>query len=210
MKKIRLKIPLTEKNILSLNLGDLVYFDGPIFTVRSLFHIRAILENILPPLDFEKMNVMIHMGPVMRRSDNRWIPVSCDPTTSMRFEKYTADIIPKLGLRAILGKGSMGLKTVEAAKKFKCVHLAKIGIYGNILASKVTQVLGVYGLEELGPIECTWVLDVRDFGPFLVDIDARGQSFFTDLKHKTQEKLYAVYRSFSIPDGFQFSSDFNL
>lgn len=198
MKEINLKIPLKEKDLLELNLGDLVYLDGPIFTARSLFHIRAIRENILPPLDFRKLNVMIHMGPMMKKDDKRWIPMACDPTTSMRFEKYTAEIIQKLGLRAIVGKGGMGLKTMEAMGRFRCCHLAKIGIYGNILASKITQVLDVYGLEELGPIECTWVLEAKDFGPFLVDIDAQGRNFFENLKGETQGKLFSIYQRFSI------------
>jgi tartrate/fumarate subfamily iron-sulfur-dependent hydro-lyase beta chain len=198
MKKIHLKIPLTEKDVFDLKLGDLVYLDGPVFTVRSLFHLRAIREDILPPLDFKRLNVMVHIGPVMKKDGGHWSPVSLDPTTSMRFEKYTAEVVSKLGLRAIIGKGGMGSKTMEAMKKYGCVHLAKIGIYGNILASKVTRVLGVYGLEEMGPIECTWVFEAKDFGPFLVDIDARGESFFEDIKHTTQEKLLSVYQRFSI------------
>jgi L(+)-tartrate dehydratase beta subunit len=198
MKEIHLKIPLTEEDVLDLKIGDLVYFDGPLFTVRSLFHIRAIRENILPPIDFRKLNVMVHIGPVMKREGAQWFPVSLDPTTSMRFEKYTSEVVSKLGLRAIIGKGSMGPKTLEAMRDYRCVHLAKIGIYGNILASKVTRVLGVYGLEEMGPIECTWVLDVKDFGPFLVDIDAHGRNFFEDLKRTTQEKLVSTYRKFAI------------
>lgn len=198
MKEIHLNIPLTERDVLGLKLGDLVYFNGPLFTVRSLFHIRAIRENILPPIDFKRLNVMVHIGPVMKRDGDHWSPVSLDPTTSMRFEKYTAEVVSKLGLRAIIGKGSMGSKTMEAMKKYGCVHLAKIGIYGNILASKVTRVLGVYGLKEMGPIECTWVLEVKDFGPFLVDIDTQGQSFFEDIKRTTQEKLLSVYQRFSI------------
>jgi len=207
MKEFHLRIPLTEKDVLDLSLGDLVYLDGPIFTVRSLFHIKALRENILPPINFKELNVMVHMGPVMKKDGRRWVPVSLDPTTSMRFEKYEAEVISKLGLRAIVGKGSMGSKTMEAMKKFRCVHLAKIGIYGNILASKITQVLGVYGLDELGPIECTWVMEAKDFGPFFVDIDAQGRNFFENLKRKTQGKLISAYQRFSIREGFKFSND---
>ena len=202
VKEIHLKIPLKEKDVLGLELGDLVYFDGPVFTGRTLFHVRVVRENILPPIDFKKLNVMVHMGPVMKKEGNSWTALTCDPTTSMRFEKYAADIISGLGLRALIGKASMGPKTAEAMKKHGCVHLAKIGIYGNTLASKITKVLAVHALEELGPIECTWVMEAKGFGPFFVDIDAQGRNFFENLKRATQEKLISAYQRFSIPEPY--------
>jgi len=207
MKEIHLNIPLVERDILSLSLGDLVFLNGLVFTARSLFHIRAARENIVPPVDFKKLNVMVHTGPMMKKDGSRWVPVNCEPTTSMRFEKYTAHVIQKLGLRAIVGKGTMGRKTMDAMREYGCVHMAKIGIYGAILASKITRVQGAHGFDELGPIECTWVMEVKDFGPFFVDIDAQGRSFFEKIKKETQEKLFSAYRRFSIPEGFRFSGD---
>jgi tartrate/fumarate subfamily iron-sulfur-dependent hydro-lyase beta chain len=207
VKETHLRIPLKEEDVLDLELGDLVYFSGPLFSARTLFHVRAVRENILPSIDFTKLNVMVHMGPVMKKDGCSWIPLACDPTTSMRFEKYAADVISELRLRALIGKASMGPKTAEAMKKYGCVHLAKIGIYGNTLASKITKVLGVYFMEELGPIECTWVMEGKDFGPFFVDIDARGQNFFQNLKRETREKLISAYGRFAIPEDFRFSGD---
>ena len=205
MNEVRLTIPLKEEDVLGLSLGDLVYLDGTVFTARSLFHMRAVKEGILPPLDFKALNVMAHMGPVMKKTGNDWLPVSCEPTTSMRFEKYAAEVIPRLGLRALFGKDGMGPKTMEAMKQHGCVHLAKIGVYGSVLASRVTRVIGVHGFEELGPIECTWVMEVKDFGPLFVDIDAEGKSFFEEVKRETEKKLTSVYQKFMIPDGFRYS-----
>jgi fumarate hydratase subunit beta len=207
VKESHLEIPLREKDVLDLNLGDLVYFNGPIFTGRSLFHIQAIQKNILPLIDFKRLNVMVHVGPVMKKDGDSWLTLAFDPTTSMRFEKYAADVISKTGLRALIGKGTMGSKTSTAMEKYGCVHLAKIGIYGNILASKVTKVIGVYNLELLGPIECTWVMEVKDFGPFFVDIDAHGGNFFENLKRETQEKLFSIYQRFSISNSYKYSDD---
>jgi tartrate/fumarate subfamily iron-sulfur-dependent hydro-lyase beta chain len=197
MKKIHLTIPLSKQDVLKLAPGDLVSLTGPVFTARSLFHIRAVREKILPPIDFKKLNVMVHMGPMMKKTglgNTRWIPVSCEPTTSLRFEKLEAEVIGTLGLRAIVGKGSMGEKTMEAMKAYQCVHLSKIGISGNLLASKITRILGVHGLAALGPIECTWVMEVRDFGPFLVDIDAQGRNFFEKIHQSTRKRLVAAYK----------------
>lgn len=197
MKEKYLQIPLREEDILNLRLGELVYLNGKVFTARTLFHLKAVNENKVPDLDFTQMNVMVHMGPMMKKSNDWWEPVSLEPTTSMRVEKYAADVIPMLNLRAVLGKGSMGEKTADAMKKFKCVHLAKVGIYGNILAKKVTNVIGVHNYEELGPIECTWVFEVKDFGPFLVDIDAEGNNFFYNINKTAERKLKKKQESLS-------------
>ena len=151
MTKINLDVPLSENDVKNLEIGDIVYLNGPFFTARTLFHKRA-MEDIIPPLPFEEYNVMIHMGPMMRKVNGEWEPVSLDPTTSVRMNKYGAFIIERLGLRAIIGKGTMGLNVQKAMKKHKCVHLSKIGIYGNALASKVYEVTGVHYIEELGPV----------------------------------------------------------
>jgi tartrate dehydratase beta subunit/fumarate hydratase class I family protein len=143
-------------DVLGLTLGDLVYFDGTLFTVRSLFHIRAVRENKLPHIDFKKLNVMVHVGPVMKKDGDSWIPLTCDPTTSMRFEKYAADVIGKLGLRALIGKGSMGPRTAEAMKRYRCVHLAKIGIY-EASSPKITKVSRGPRPGGTRRSKCTWL-----------------------------------------------------
>ncbi len=37
---------------------------------------------------------------------------------------------------------------------------------------------GVYWLEELGLAQAVWVLEVANFGPFLVESDLEGNSLF--------------------------------
>lgn len=201
MEVIRLSIPLVDELIQGLRLGDVVSLDGVIFTCRTLFHIRALEQGILPRIDFDKVNVMCHMGPVMRRDDERedgWEPLCIGGTASMRFEKYAAEIIKKLGLKAIVGKGTMGRKTMEAMRRFGCVHLCSVGLYAKVLATRVSRVVGVYGLEEMGMIEATWVLEVEDFGPFIVDIDAQGDNLFHQINRDVASRAREVYRHFGL------------
>lgn len=61
---------------------------------------------------------------------------------------------------------------------------------------------------ELGPIECTWVMEIKDSGPFLVDINAQAQNFFEKLKRETQGRLFSIYQRFLIPKEFRFTGDF--
>jgi len=35
---------------------------------------------------------------------------------------------------------------------------------GNLLASQIEKVINVYGLDELGGAEATWVMEVKDAG----------------------------------------------
>ncbi len=143
MNTKRLTIPLSEREVRQLNIEDVVFLDGLIYTCRSLFQIRAVEQNILPPIDFENMNVMLHMGGAMKKVENRWEAVSLLCTSSIRFEKLGAPIINKLGVRAIIGKSTMGAKTMRAVEEAGCVHLSWGALIGNILARNVKRVVDV-------------------------------------------------------------------
>ena len=200
-----LKIPLTEKDVRGLEIGDVVFLNGPIYTGRSLFHIRAVDQNIIPPLDFKQMNVLMHIGPVMEKLDDLWKPVSMAPTSSIRFEKYGAATIKKLGIRGIIGKTTMGKDTMEMMKGFGCVHLTVVGIISNLLANQVKKVLGVYFLEELGRTEATWVMELGEGGPFIVDIDTEGNNLFHQVNREVESKFEKFYEKFGIPKEFEYT-----
>lgn len=200
-----LKVPLTEKDVRGLEIGDVVYLDGPIYTGRSLFHIRAVDQNIIPPLDFKLMNVLMHIGPVMEKVDDSWKPVSMAPTSSIRFEKYGSDTIKKLGIRAIIGKTTMGKDTMAMMKEFGCVHLTVVGIMSNLLANQVKKVLGAHFLEELGRTEATWVMELERGGPFIVDIDTKGSNLFHQVNREVESKFEKFYEKFGIPKEFEYT-----
>ena len=49
------------------------------------------------------------------------------PTTSIREEPYQGDIMKKFGIRAVIGKGGMGPKTLKAFQEHGGVYLNAIG-----------------------------------------------------------------------------------
>ena len=49
---------------------------------------------------------------------------------------------------------------------------------GALLGRGIRNVAGVYWLEELGLAQAGWVLDVENFGPFIVEGDLAGNSLF--------------------------------
>ena len=166
-------LPLSEADAESLKLGEMVTVSGLLFTGRSRFHIRAIEDNVYPPIDYEKINCFFHVGPVMRQTDDGWEVVSCEPTSSIRFERYGADVVRKFHLRTLIGKTTMGPATAQALKEVRGVYLSKIGLSGNALRGQVKKVHDVYFLDELGKTddwcrECKKLMERHEdwFGTF--------------------------------------------
>ena len=203
---LHLDLPLSEKTARSLQLGQMVTVSGRVFTGRSRFHIRAVEDGILPPLDFAAVNAFFHVGPVMRRDGDGWRVVSAEPTSSIRFERYGADVVRRLGLRTLIGKTTMGPGTVAALRDVGGVFLSKIGVCGNLLSKQISRVREVYFLEELGKTEATWVLEVARFGPFFVAIDAHGNSYFEDLGRQAEERSAEIFRRLGIDASWGFTA----
>lgn len=201
-----LSLPLSEDRARKLELGSIVTVSGLVFTGRSLFHIRAVEQDLVPPIDFRKINCFFHVGPVMLQDAGRWKILSIEPTSSVRFEKYAPAVIRKLKLRTLIGKTTMGPATAQALAEVGGVHLSKIGICGNQISQQVVDVQGVHFLRELGKTEATWIFQVRRFGPFFVDIDARGNNYFENLEREKQTHLAEVYRQLGIPEGYEYTS----
>ena len=185
---IRLNTPLTEESVRSLKLGDIVYLSGYMFTARTMFHVLALERNQIPALDFKTFNVMAHCGPVMKKGeDGKWTVVHAGGTTSNRFEKFGPGILRKLGLRAIIGKGTMGSETVRTMKELGAVHLTT-NLDRMGFARCIEEVAGVFNLEEFGPTEATWLYKIKDCGPFVVDIDASGNNLFDGVLSEVQRR----------------------
>jgi tartrate/fumarate subfamily iron-sulfur-dependent hydro-lyase beta chain len=202
---IDLKLPLSPKDADQLKLGDIVTVSGMMFTGRSRFHIRAIEENIVPLIDFEKINCFFHVGPVMKQTPTGWEIVSIEPTSSIRFERYSAQIVRMLNLRTLIGKTTMGPQTAAALAEVHGVHLSKIGICGNQIRAQVKKVHHVFFLEELGKTEATWIFEVEKFGPFFVDIDSHGRNYFEEMDRDITKNLGKVSQTLGIPENFNYT-----
>ena len=203
MKNI--KLPMSKADAESLQLGEMVTVSGLLFTGRSRFHIRAIEDNVYPPIDYEKINCFFHVGPVMRQEGDAWEVVSCEPTSSIRFERYGADVVRKFNLRTLIGKTTMGPETAKALAEVGGVYLSKIGLSGNALRGQVKKVHDVYFLDELGKTECTWIYEVENFGPFFVAMDSTGRNYFEELSAEANSRMPEIEKELNIPEGYTFT-----
>ena len=206
MANKRLNIPLRDEDIRELEVGDLVTFDGLIFTGRSRFHIRAIAEDILPPIDFGEMNVFVHMGPVVLRTGDGWQPIGLGPTSSVRFERYSPAVIRKLRLKAVIGKTTVREPTIQAMEEVGCIHACPLGAasMGTVLATRA-EVVDVFFKDELGATEATWVFRVKNWGPFMVDTDAHGNNYFLQADVSLEERMNRAYTRLGISHDFEYT-----
>jgi len=187
MKQVKLTLPITEEQVRSLHVGDMVLLSGILFTGRDAVH-KHLFEGKSIPVDI-KGSAIYHCGPVVVKQDNgEWSVRAAGPTTSSREEPYQARVIENFGLRAVIGKGGMGAKTLEACKKFGCVYLHSIGGAAQVMAETVKKVRGVSMLEEFGSPEAIWELEVENF-PALVTIDSHGNSLHADILETSQKAL---------------------
>jgi tartrate/fumarate subfamily iron-sulfur-dependent hydro-lyase beta chain len=188
-----LTTPLSEDAIRALHCGDLVFISGRIITARDAAHkYLAVPEAKLPPaLQLDGM-ALYHCGPVIIGSDDAgWQVTAAGPTTSAREETYESTVIQKYGIRAIIGKGGMGPKTLKACQEFGCAYLSAVGGAAQVLANAVTKVAGVYFREEFGSPEAMWLLDVVDF-PAIVTMDTHGNDLHKDIRCHSLTKLQQI------------------
>jgi fumarate hydratase class I len=187
-KAISLHTPLSEADVRKLKAGDIVLLSGTVYTGRDEVHKYLYKGGDLPIL---KDGVIYHCGPVVLEEKGAYRVVAAGPTTSIREEPYQADIIQRYGIKAVIGKGGMGAKTLQACKEHGCVYLHAIGGAAQIYARCVEQVEGVHLKEKFGSPEAVWVLRVKDF-PAVVTMDAHGQSLHQEVADASKERLQDV------------------
>jgi fumarate hydratase class I len=184
----RLEAPIDEAAIRDLKVGDVVLISGLMFTGRDAVHAHLVKNE--PPTDL-RGGIIYHCGPVVAKEGDGWKVMAAGPTTSIREEPYQAEIIRKFGVRAVVGKGGMGAKTLAALAEHGAVYLNAVGGAAQFYARAIESVEAV-SLMEFGTPEAMWHLRVKDF-PAIVTMDAHGNSLHRDVEEESGRRL-AVLR----------------
>ena len=194
MSAIPLCSPLPEEAVRALVAGDEVCLSGLMYTGRDRFH-KYLADGNGCPVSL-RGGVLFHCGPVVVPDATApaapWRVVAAGPTTSSREEPYEAGVIEREGLRAIVGKGGMGPKTVDACRRFGCVYLQAVGGAAALFARRVRCVRSVDLLDEFGATEACWGLEVEDF-PAIVGIDASGHSLYETVRASSRAVLDGLF-----------------
>jgi len=195
-------LPISDDVIRDLKVGDPVLLSGVMITGRDTVHKwmvetfvkktrlsddddLAVYEAIRPLLNG---GAIYHCGPVVAGLDTKQYRfVAAGPTTSTREEPYQGDVMRHFNLKAVIGKGGMGAKTLAACAEAPGVYLHAIGGAAALIAQTVTSVKGVYKLD-FGVPEAMWVIEVKDF-PAVVTMDAHGDSLHARIEAKSKGVL---------------------
>jgi fumarate hydratase class I len=197
-----LTLPIAPEAIRQLKVGDPVLLNGVMLTGRDAAHkwmIDTFIKKSRPPagddLEVERAirpllagGAIYHCGPVVGGLDTKeYRFLAAGPTTSTREEPYQGDVMRHFQVRAVIGKGGMGPKTLAACGEVPGVYLHAIGGAATLIAQTVTRVLGVHKLD-FGVPEAMWVIEVKDF-PAVVTMDSRGVSLHAEIEARSAEKL---------------------
>ncbi len=173
-KTVTLAPPLTDADVLQLEIGDTVLVSGVIYTARDAAHKR--LVDMLArgehlPMDI-KGQIIYYVGPSPARPGR--VIGAAGPTTSYRMDSYAPTLI-KLGLKAMIGKGKRAPEVVAAMQAHKAVYLGATGGAGALISQRIKKA-EVIAFPELGP-EAVHRLEVEDF-PTIVINDCQGRDLY--------------------------------
>lgn len=161
-------------DVTKLHAGNVIYLDETLYTARDQAHFRLqklIDNNEVLPVDFTG-SFIYYAGPTPTLPDGRI--GSIGPTTSSRMDKFI-ELMPKLGIKGMIGKGPRSDKVKEACKKYGIVYLVATGGAGALLAKKITSMKEI-AFSDLG-CESIKELKVKGF-PVIVAYDIYGNSVF--------------------------------
>jgi tartrate/fumarate subfamily iron-sulfur-dependent hydro-lyase alpha chain/tartrate/fumarate subfamily iron-sulfur-dependent hydro-lyase beta chain len=175
-----LTTPLGRDDIMELQAGDIVYLSGTIYTARDEAHLRILeLTDEGKPLPFDLEGAALyHCGPLMQKDESGWRTVAAGPTTSARMTDMTPQVLDNYNVRAIIGKG--GMKNIAPVLGDRCVYLAYTGGCAALAVDMIKDVRDVHWLD-LGMPEAVWVLEVENFGPLVVGVDAKGRDLYEEV-----------------------------
>jgi fumarate hydratase class I len=198
----KLTLPIGDDVIRDLKVGDPVRLSGVMITGRDAAH-KWMIETfvsktrepqgddldvyaaIKPLLDG---GAIYHCGPVVAGLDTGLYRfVAAGPTTSTREEPYQGDVMRHFNVKAVIGKGGMGAKTLAACQEVPGVYLHAIGGAATLIGKAVVKVNAVHKLD-FGVPEAMWVIEVRDF-PAVVTMDARGDSLHARIEASSRTAL---------------------
>ena len=206
MKKLTLPIP--DDEIRALKVGDPVSLSGVMMTGRDEVHkwmIDTFIKKTRDPQDDDELvysaikpvldgGAIYHCGPVVSGLDTGdYAFVAAGPTTSIREEPYQGDVMHHFNLKAVIGKGGMGAKTLAACSEVPGVYLHAIGGAASLIAQSVKNVREVFKLE-FGVPEAMWVIEVEDF-PAVVTMDSHGGSLHAEVEQRSTEILHDLLKA---------------
>lgn len=197
LKTVHLNLPASTDELRKLEIGTVAYLTGRIFTAREGVYKRAVEDGYgLPASPAELGSANFHCSPAATiEPDGSYTVGAVTATASFRFAKWLDGWFKLSGINIVIGKGGMTSETYKRSfVPNNAIYLTTVGYgTGALLGRGIKRVAGVHWLEELGLAQAIWVLEVENFGPFLVESDLDGNSLFERENAKIAAGLDKVY-----------------
>jgi len=177
---IRLKTPLSEKDVEMLKAGDFVLITGIIYGARDLVHnkfMELIKKGESLPILLEGQ--VIYYTGISPAPPGRVVG-AVGPTSSDRMDKYALKLL-QLGVKGFIGKGPRAEFVKKALVKHKAIYMSAIGGAAALL-SKAVKRAKLIAYKEFGP-EALMEFYVEDFPAFVVN-DIYGNDLYMEGQRK--------------------------
>ena len=145
-----IKYPQDKEKLKDLHVGDIVEFEGVIYTARDAAHKRIsqlLKENKELPVDLTN-SFIYYAGPTPTKPGE--IIGSIGPTTSSRMDPY-ADMMKQLNVVGTIGKGPRNKECTDSYIKNHILYFVTTGGCGALLSKAVKEAKEVAFLD-LGPL----------------------------------------------------------
>ena len=203
IREVNLTLPVSPGDLDSLELGDAVFLNGLVFTGREGVYSQIFEKNIEPPIDIRELGgATFHCSPAINETSPGVYNVpSVTATASFRFAKYMPEFLKRYGIRMVIGKGGMSPDIYKQAfKPNGTIYLTTVGYgLGAIYGRGILGVKDVIWKEALGYAQAMWILEVENFGPFLVESNIRGESLFEKANAEINTKFLKLYEGLPLP-----------
>ena len=203
LKKVRLSTNPDLDALRHLKIGNIVYLDGTVYTGRERVYTNVSEQNFKLPIDLPKVSsANFHCSPAACVSQDGGYTVSAvTATASFRFSKWLEKWFEISGAKLIIGKGGM---SAEDYNRFfvpnGAIYLTTVGYgTGALLGRGVKKVLDAIWIKELGIAQAMWILEVENFGHFIVESDLDGNSLFEQQNQAISEGLDRVCLLYTSP-----------
>jgi L(+)-tartrate dehydratase beta subunit len=197
MREVHLTTPVTDDALAGLELGDVVYLSGVLYTAREGVYRMVVDQGHGVPESVRALtNVNFHCSPAATvRPDGTYAVEAVTATASFRFGKSMPRWFERSGAKLIVGKaGLTELAYREWFMPHGAVYLTTVGYgLGAAYGRCIRRVREVHWLRELGIAQAMWVLEVERLGPFLVEGDRQGRSLFALANREINRRLGEVY-----------------
>jgi fumarate hydratase class I len=166
---------LTREEVASWRAGETLLLTGRLLTGRDAAHhqIAELLaggKGLPAGVDFTN-RVIYYVGPV--RPVGQEVVGPAGPTTATRMDKFTAMMLEKTGLLAMIGKAERGAETIDLIRAHGSAYLIAVGGAAYLVSRAIRQAR-VVAFPELG-MEAIFELEVVDM-PVTVAVDSTGTS----------------------------------